>query len=143
MTRATTLTRLEEAMGRLLAGQPTQTDGELTVSNLCAEAGVGRDSYYRSPQIIEKFTAAKANADARKPEFVALREELAEVKRQLKAQTREAAAERRALEETITSYANQIQALALRNAELETQNGRLRERLEATNNVSRLDAAKP
>ena len=49
MTRVATQVRLEQALTRLLAGQPTVTDGELTVSNLCREAGVGRDSFYRTP----------------------------------------------------------------------------------------------
>jgi chromosome segregation ATPase len=130
MTRDSTLARLDNALGQLLAGQPTRTDGELTVSNLCAEAGVGRDSYYRSPQIIEKFTAAKTNADARKPEIVSLREELADTRGKLKTQAREAAEDKRTLDGMVNTYANQIQLLTLRNAELEDENQRLRQRLE-------------
>ncbi|MEU4770201.1 hypothetical protein AB0H12_44005 [Actinosynnema sp. NPDC023794] len=38
MTRPATQARLEQALTRLLAGRPTATDGELTVSNLCREA---------------------------------------------------------------------------------------------------------
>ncbi|MEV0408956.1 hypothetical protein [Actinoallomurus sp. NPDC050550] len=130
MTKAVTRARLEDALTRLLAGQPARTDGELTVSNLCREAGVGRDSYYRSKDIVERFEAAKANAEARKPEVLRLRDELAETRREHN-RTKTAHAEVvRELEDTIRTYANQIQALALRNAELEQHNRRLRERLD-------------
>jgi hypothetical protein len=138
MTRASTLARLDEAITCLLAGRPTCTDGELTISNLCAEAGVGRDSYYRSPQIVEKFVAAKANVDARKPEVLALREELAALKRQMKQQASDAAGRRRELEETVKIYANQIQILALRNNELTGRNQNLTQALERQGVVRRL-----
>lgn len=141
MTRASTLARLDEAITRLLAGQPTCTDGELTVSNLCAEAGVGRDSYYRSPEIVEKFAAAKANAEARKPEVVALREEVAALRRQMRENAAAAAELRRELEDTIKSYANQIQILALRNTELTEQNRSLAQALERREGVMRLPSA--
>ena len=143
MTRATTLARLENAMSRLLAGQPTCTDGDLTVSNLCAEAGVGRDSYYRSKQVIDKFTAARANAQTMKPEVVALREELAVARRQLAKQARQAAQDLRSSEETIKAYASQIQLLALRNAELEAESQRLRSLAESARQVSRIGAGQP
>jgi chromosome segregation ATPase len=130
MTKAVTRARLEDALTRLLAGQPARTDGELTVSNLCREAEVGRDSYYRSEDIVGRFEAAKANAEAHKPEVLRLRDELADAKREHnKTKTAHARAIRE-LEDTIRTYANQIQALALRNAELEQHNQRLRERLD-------------
>jgi transposase-like protein len=80
-----TQTRLEQALTRLLAGQPTASDGALTISSLCREAGVGRDSYYRSPQQFKDTVAAAfARREAQQPELVALREELAEIKREKK-----------------------------------------------------------
>ena len=37
------------AFVRLMQGRPELTDGAVTVTNICAEAGVSRASYYRSP----------------------------------------------------------------------------------------------
>jgi hypothetical protein len=124
VTRASTQARLNQALTRLLAGQPTATDGELTIANLCREAGVGRDSFYRSPQAFkDTVAAAQANREARQPELVALREEIAALKRARKQTAREHAATVRELEETVRVYANQIQVLALRNPELVTRPG--------------------
>ncbi|MEU7740200.1 hypothetical protein [Nonomuraea sp. NPDC049158] len=67
MTRADTQTRL-------LAGQPTSSDGALTISSLCREAGVGRDFHYRSPQQFkDTVVAAFARREAPQPELVTLR----------------------------------------------------------------------
>lgn len=130
MTRASTQARLDQALTRLLAGQPTTTDGALTVSNLCREAGVGRDSYYRSPQTFrDTVAAAQANRQIYQPELVALREEIAKLKREQKQTARDQAATVRELEERIRVYANQIQVLALRNAELQGQLQQLHHRL--------------
>ncbi|RDI35444.1 hypothetical protein [Lentzea flaviverrucosa] len=133
MTRAATQVRLHQALTRLLAGQPTATDGELTVSNLCREAGVGRDSFYRSPQEFkDAVAAAQANRDARQPELVALRDEIAILKGQRKQTAGQHAATVREMEETVRVYANRIQILALRNSELEEQVERLHRRLTDT-----------
>lgn len=130
MTRPATQARLEQALTRLLAVQPTATDGELTVSNLCREAGVGRDSFYRSPQAFkDAVAAAQANRDAHQPELIALREEITILKRERKQTASQHAATVRELEETIRIYANRIQILALRNAELEEQSRQLHHRL--------------
>jgi len=121
---------LEQALTRLLAGQPTATDGELTVSNLCREAGVGRDSFYRSSQEFKDVVAtAQANREAHQPELVALREEIAVLKRERKQTASDHAATARELEETIRVYANQIQVLALRHSELEDQVRQLHRRM--------------
>lgn len=122
MTRADTQTRLEHALTRLLAGQPTSSDGALTISSLCREAGVGRDSYYRSPpQFKDTVVAAFARREAQQPELVTLREENAALKREKKQIVQENARALRELENTIRIYANQVQVLTLRNAELDDQ----------------------
>lgn len=122
MTRPATQGRLEQALSRLLAGQQTVSDGALTISSLCREAGLGRDSFYRSPQQFrDTVAAAFANREAQQPELLALREEIAELKRQRKQTAREHSRTAAELEETIRVYANQIQALTLRNADLEEQ----------------------
>ncbi len=130
MTRAFTGQRLDQALTRLLAGQPTVTDGAITVTNLCLEAGVGRDSFYRCPEVKKKFTAAKTNAETHKPEVLQLREEVRALMREQKDLRRAHSEQVRDLEATIRSYANQIQALALRNAELANENTSLQRRLE-------------
>ena len=108
------ISAVQQALTRLLAGQPTVTDGELTVSNLCREAGVGRDSFYRSPpEFKDAVVAAQANREAQQPELVALREEITALKRERKQTASDHAATVRELEETIRVYANQIQVLAL------------------------------
>jgi chromosome segregation ATPase len=53
--RATTELRLREAMERLLAGQPTASAGDLTISGWAKEAGVHRATPYRSPAILAEF----------------------------------------------------------------------------------------
>ncbi|SEG94280.1 hypothetical protein SAMN04489712_14510 [Thermomonospora echinospora] len=143
MTRPQTRARLEDALSRLLAGQPIRTDGQLTVTNLCREAGVGRDSFYRSPDIVARFEAAKANAQAHKPELLQLREEIAELKRERRKLKSDHARTVRELEKTIRVYANQIQVLALRAAELEGKNTRLRRQLAEDAGVTAIGLASP
>lgn len=126
MTRLQTQQRLDDALTRLLAGQPTITDGALNVTNLCLEAAVGRDSFYRSnSSFLQRFAAAKANREQQQPELAALRTKY----RDLTKSAKEAAAARskqiQELEHTIRVYANHIQALALRNKELLEENQRL------------------
>lgn len=53
--RATTEVRLREAMERLLAGQPTTSAGDLTISGWAKEAGVHRSTPYRSPALLAEF----------------------------------------------------------------------------------------
>jgi DNA repair exonuclease SbcCD ATPase subunit len=53
--RGTTEVRLREAMERLLAGQPTASAGDLTISGWAKEAGVHRATPYRSPALLAEF----------------------------------------------------------------------------------------
>lgn len=95
-----------------------------------------RDSFYRSPQAFKDAVAtAQANRQAQQPELVILREEIAAFKRERKQTARDHAATVRELEETIKIYPNQMQVLALRNAELNADNQRLQAQL------ARADAA--
>jgi len=126
MTSSETQQRLEEALTRLLTGQPARTDGRLTVANLCLEAGVGRDSFYRSPTIRARFTESRANHEAHEPELIRLREQLKTQQSAARTAARCHAENIRALQQTTTSYANQIQTLALHAAELAQENERLR-----------------
>ncbi|MFE2867863.1 hypothetical protein [Embleya sp. NPDC059259] len=127
MTRATTQARLDQALSRLLAGQPTVTDGAVNVANLCREAGVGRDSFYRSPQEFkDRFKAALANSTDNQPEVLQLRTKLARLKHESKETGRRQAETIQDLEETNKIYADHIQVLTLANAELAAENQRLR-----------------
>ncbi|MCR8574285.1 MULTISPECIES: hypothetical protein [unclassified Streptomyces] len=140
MTRTSTQNRLDQALTRLLAGQPTITDGAINVSNLCREAGVGRDSFYRSPQEFkDRFTSAQANHSDNQPEIVRLRDELRKLKREHADERRKQAEAIRDLEETNKTYANHIQALTLANAELADENQLLRSQINPhEGNVTRL-----
>lgn len=50
--------KLRNAMERLLAGQPTRTDGRLTKANLHIEAGVSRATMNRATTVIADWAAA-------------------------------------------------------------------------------------
>ncbi|GAA2141458.1 hypothetical protein [Streptomyces synnematoformans] len=129
---------LMEAFERLMHGLPELTDGKITVVNLCTEAGVSRASYYRSPvaQAVKEILEAP---QTRRPEPEELRAEVSRLKKAERELRSEHAAEVRELRDTVATYANQIQVLTLRNAELETHNARLLERLrQSGDNVTAL-----
>jgi hypothetical protein len=130
VTRAATRERLDQALTRLLAGQPAVTDGELTVSNLCKEAGVGRDSYYRTPQAVARFTATRTAAGTPGTELARLRDQVSALTRAARDGKRDHAAQASELEDQVKAYAGQIQVLALANQELGEENQRLRSRME-------------
>ncbi|MFK0296925.1 hypothetical protein ACIQU6_41540 [Streptomyces sp. NPDC090442] len=134
---------LIEAFERLMHGLPELTDGKITVVNVCTEAGVSRASYYRSPvaQAVKEILEAPQTC---RPEPEELRAEVARLKKAERELRSEHAAEIRELKGTVATYADQIQVLALRNAELETQNARLLERLrQSGDNVAVLSAPSP
>ncbi|MGP3637441.1 hypothetical protein ACTU45_29545 [Streptomyces sp. 24-1644] len=113
------------AFERLLDGRPQITDGSVNVVNIAAEAGVSRASYYRSPvasAVKEILTAP----DAKRPEVDELKAEVIRLRKELREFRRQKAEEVRELKATVTTYANQIQVLALRNAELEVDATALR-----------------
>ncbi|MFD4224740.1 MULTISPECIES: hypothetical protein [Streptomyces] len=116
------------AFERLMDGRPAITDGSVTAVNIAAEAGVSRASYYRSPAAaaIKEILSAP---EAKRPEVDELKTEVARLRKQERALRQEHAAEVRELKDTVATYANQIQVLALRNAELEKDAGKLRSQL--------------
>ncbi|WP_406358479.1 hypothetical protein [Streptomyces sp. NBC_00658] len=131
---------LMEAFERLMYGLPEITDGKITVVNLCTEAGVSRASYYRSP-VAQAVKGILEAPQTRRPEPEELRAEVSRLKKAERELRSEHAAEVRELKDTVDTYANQIQVLTLRNAELETQNTRLLERLrQSGDNVAVLSA---
>ncbi|MGC5343416.1 hypothetical protein [Streptomyces sp. DT171] len=119
---------LMEAFERLMHGLPEVTDGKITIVNLCTEAGVSRASYYRSP-VAEAVKEILEAPRTRRSEPEELRAEVSRLNKAERELRSEHAAEVRELKDTVATYANQIQVLALRNAELETPNAPLLERL--------------
>ena len=139
MTRPGTQQRLDQALTRLLAGQPAVTNGELTVTNLCKEACVGRDSYYRSPEAVVRFTAARDSATTPGTELGRLRDQVTALKRETTDLKRNHSAQISELDDQLKTYAGQIQVLALASQQLQQDNQRLLGQLErASTGVSRL-----
>jgi len=129
--------RLMRAFEELMDGRPEITDGSVTVVNIAAEAGVGRASYYRSP-VAAAIKEILAAAEVERPEIDQLKAEVTRLKQEDRKLRAEKAAEIRELKDTVSTYANQIQALALRNHELEEDARRLRSQLgDATGGVVR------
>lgn len=130
--------KIQHAFERLMLGRPEITDGTLTVSNVCTEACVSRASYYRSPQaaLIKKLLDTPKTQRPETEDLRAQVKQLAKTERQLRT---EHAAQVRELRATIKTYANQIQMLTLRVAQLEDDNRRLQATLDVTNdNVTAL-----
>ncbi|MFD5117176.1 hypothetical protein ACFWNG_33535 [Streptomyces sp. NPDC058391] len=129
--------RIMRAFEELMEGRPQTTDGSLTVVNIAAEAGVGRASYYRSP-VAAAIKEILAAPEARRPEVDELKAEITRLRKADRDLRKEKAAELRELQDTVATYANQIQALALRNAELEEDARKLRSQVdEATRGAVR------
>ncbi|WP_369223195.1 hypothetical protein AB5J52_19320 [Streptomyces sp. R39] len=111
--------KIMRAFEQLMLGRPEITDGRTSAVNICAEAGVSRASYYRSP-VAAVIKGILGSPEARRPEYDELRQEIARLKQSEREFRREKADEIRELRATVAAYANQIQVLALRNAELES-----------------------
>ncbi|WP_086809295.1 hypothetical protein [Streptomyces reticuliscabiei] len=120
--------QIMRAFERLMDGRPAITDGSVTSVNIAAEGGVSRASYYRSP-VAAAIKEILSAPEVKRPEVDELKAEVARLRKQERALRREHAAEVRELKDTAATYANQIQILALRNAELERDAGKLRSQL--------------
>ena len=131
--------KIKKAFERLMLGRPESTDGTLTISNICAEAGVSRASYYRSPHAAQ-IKQILDTPQTKRPEIEELRKEIRHLKNTERRLRSENATETRQLKVTIRTYANQIQALALHTAHLENDTQRLRSHLAGdSNNITPLD----
>lgn len=129
--------KINAAFERLMLGRAEITNGALTVSNICAEAGVSRASYYRSPHAAE-IKRRLDEPQTPRPEVEDLREQVKQLKKTERTLRSEHAAEIRELKHTVKTYANQIQALALRATQLEDDNQRLERKV--SDNVTSLNA---
>ncbi|HYT92239.1 MAG TPA: hypothetical protein VEL76_26230, partial [Gemmataceae bacterium] len=90
------------------------------------------------PTIRTWFAAASANHQAHQPELVRLREQLTAQRAEASAVAGRNAGTIRALEQTITTYANQIQTLAPTSRRTDQDNQRLREQLSRSGNIRTL-----
>ncbi|MHB1850337.1 MAG: hypothetical protein ACYCVO_15305 [Acidimicrobiales bacterium] len=123
--------RIKVAFDRLVARELKDHDRRLTVSELCAEAGVSRASFYRSAHagdIRRALADPDAASDAALEE---LRVRVCQLTRAEAMLRSDHGAEVRELRATVATYANQIQLLALRVGQLEEDNRRLLARLES------------
>ncbi|MFE9925743.1 hypothetical protein ACFYQA_30510 [Streptomyces sp. NPDC005774] len=120
--------RIMRAFEQLMLGRPEITDGRTSAVNICAEAGVSRASYYRSP-VSAAIKEVLGAPQAKRPEADELRQEIAQLKKTMRELHSDKATEIRELRSTLAAYANQIQILTLRNAELESDARQLRQAL--------------
>ncbi|MUT90484.1 hypothetical protein [Streptomyces sp. Z38] len=128
---------LVHAFERIVTGNPEHTRGALNVSTLCAEAGISRATYYRSP-LAKIITGLLRTPSAPRPQTDTLTADIARLKKADRALRSQHAAEQREARATIAAYANHIQTLSLRNAELEAENATLRESLRQGGTVASL-----
>jgi len=124
------------AFERLMQGRPEVTDGTITATNICLEAGVSGASYYRSPVAALIKDILKA-PQTRCPELDQLHDEVKQLRQTERTLRRDYAAETREFKDTIATYANHIQllTLTLTNAELREENQRLRQQADKHGNV--------
>jgi hypothetical protein len=137
----TTDEKIKTAYDTLTAGRAQTTDGQLTVTNICLEAGISRASFYRSPQATLIRQALADTDTAPQPENEKLRAQLRQLTKTDKALRSDHASEVRELRATVKTYANQIQILTLHLTQLEEDNQRLLHHLEhASDNITALPA---
>lgn len=109
---------LREAAERLLAGEPCVTNGKLTVANLAREAGVGRATANRATELLAHFRARISDANA---------SPITDHERHQRTQDAIAIS---SLRDTAQRLAQQVQYLALQNAEQQRVIDALRTALE-------------
>jgi hypothetical protein len=134
--------KIQAAYDALTAGCPGTSDGQLTVSNICMEAGISRASFYRSP-LAGTIRADLADpGSTRRPQAEQLRAKVRQLTAADKQLRSKHAAEIRDLRATVRTYANQIQILTLRIGQLQDDNKQLTARLQhAGDNITPLNRA--
>lgn len=136
--------KIQAAYDTLTAGRPGISDGQLTISNICLEAGISRASFYRSPLAAAIRRDLADPGTAKRPEAEQLRAKISELTAADKQLRSTHATEIRDLRATVRTYANQIQILALRVSQLQDDNKRLTARLQhAGDNVTPLNRTLP
>jgi len=75
----TTDEKIQAAYDALTAGRPGSSDGQLTVSNICLEAGISRASFYRSTLAATIRRDLAGPGTARRPDAEQLRAKVREL----------------------------------------------------------------
>ncbi|MET7901142.1 hypothetical protein ABZS86_06555 [Streptomyces sp. NPDC005355] len=96
---------LRAASDRLLRGEPTRSDGALTVASLAVEAGVSRASAYRCPQAVAEFRKLVAEQEDTASSAMTLRQEVQTLRAAERQLRKEHAREVRDLRESINVLA--------------------------------------
>jgi len=136
--------KIQAAYEALTTGRPGISDGQLTISNICLEAGISRASFYRSPLAGTIRRDLADPGSTKRPETEQLRAEIRELAAADKQLRSKHAIEIRDLRATVRTYANQIQILTLHIGQLEDDNERLIARLQhAGDNVTTLNRTLP
>lgn len=117
-TTDATESALRAASERLLRGEPTRSDGSLTVASLAVEAGVSRASAYRHPRVLAEFQNLVADREDAAAPSTSLRQEVQTLKAAERRLRQEHAREVRELRSSINVLAQQVQLLALENQRL-------------------------
>ncbi len=132
--------KIQAAYDALTAGRPGSSDGQLTVSNICLEAGISRASFYRSTLAATIRRDLAGPGTARRPEAEQLRAKVRELTAADKQLRSKHATEIRDLRATVRTYASHIQILTLHLSQLQDDNQRLTARLQhARDNVTPLN----
>lgn len=121
---ARTAKLLHDAMERLLAGRPQRSDGRLIKDNLWKEAGVSRATMNRATHIITQWEARVRACDSYTPREARKNDELATLRTDLAARTREC-----------TQLRHQLDAAATAIAALHHDNTLLRQELDHAGHV--------
>lgn len=109
---------LRAASERLLRGEPTRSDGSLTIAALAVEAGVSRASAYRHPHVLTEFRSLVAGREDAATPSASLRQEVQALRATERRLRREHAREVRELRSSINVLAQQVQLLTLENQRL-------------------------
>ena len=136
--------KIQAAYDTLTAGRPGISNGQLTISNICIEAGISRASFYRSALAAAIRKDLADPSSTKRPDTEQMRAKIRELTAADKQLRSKHAAETRDLRATARTYANQIQVLTLRISQLQDDNERLAGRLQhAGDNVTPLNRTLP
>jgi uncharacterized membrane protein YccC len=115
--------KLTDALDRIIRGRPVRTDLKITPSNVAREAGVGRATLYRFPEILAEIGRAQSNLAKSAP--INLAEKVKFLTKELYNLRREENSKARQYKEVAVQCAQHVQALALA---LRTRDEELEER---------------
>jgi hypothetical protein len=140
MTSPSLHSRLQAALLRLQAGRPEHADSKLNVKNLCAEAQVPRATFYRSAHAAEFQRIL--NDPGQQPQAEQQRRQVSQLKADDKQQRAQHATDLREAREQAKNYANHIQVLTLRLAQLAEEHAQLLASVELDAKIARIPSSR-